>query len=78
MNETLGVDIDPMDVLWVYFQKHMLSIATAIKQWKSTGSPDLKGGEDLSSRIHDARNYLGLLEDLIEDLANYGPVESES
>jgi len=51
--------IDPKIVLWVYLKKHLDSIACFIKQGKEYSEEKIEG------RIHDARNYLVLLNGII-------------
>jgi len=54
------LEIDPKIVLWVYLKKHLDSIACYIKQGKEYSSETIEG------RIHDARNYLVLLNGIIQ------------
>ena len=51
--------IDPKMVLWVYLKKHLDSIACYIKNGKEYSEEKIEG------RIHDARNYLVLLNGII-------------
>jgi len=62
--ERLG--LTPFQVLQVYMNKHFDSINQAIAD-----NPDypVDRSEDFTSRINDARNYLGLLHCLMVDLA---------
>jgi len=53
------LDIDPKLVLYVYLKKHLDSICCYIKQNKEYSE------ESIESRIHDARNYLVLLNGII-------------
>ena len=54
------LDIDPLKVWWVYFKKHIDSIASYIKTGKVYS-------ESIQSRIMDARVYLSLCRGLIEE-----------
>jgi hypothetical protein len=51
--------IDPKLVCWIYLKKHLDSIVCYIKQNKEYSSESIEG------RIHDARNYLVLLNGII-------------
>jgi hypothetical protein len=53
------LDLDPKIVLWVYLKKHLDSIVCFIKQNK------VYSDESIEGRIHDARNYLALLNGII-------------
>jgi hypothetical protein len=57
----LGVElnVDPKLVLWIYLKKHLDSIVCYIKQGKEYSE------EKIDGRIHDARNYLVLLQGII-------------
>lgn len=55
------LDLDPKIILWVYLSKHIDSIACYIKKGQEYSE------ERIESRIHDARNYLALLNGLIEE-----------
>lgn len=57
----LGVElgIDPKLVCWIYLKKHLDSIVCYIKQNKEYSDESIEG------RIHDARNYLVLLNGII-------------
>lgn len=55
------LDLHPIEVLWVYAMKHKDSVSTYIKEKKVTSN------EDIIGRIHDLRNYLGLLAGLIKE-----------
>jgi hypothetical protein len=57
LGEELGVD--PKLVLWIYLKKHLDSIVCYIKQDKEYSEEKIEG------RIHDARNYLVLLNGII-------------
>lgn len=52
--------IDPKLVLWIYLKKHLDSIVCFIKQGKEYSEEKIEG------RIHDARNYLVLLNGIIQ------------
>ena len=52
--------IDPKLVLWIYLKKHLDSIVCFIKQGKEYSEEKIEG------RIHDARNYLVLLNAIIQ------------
>lgn len=52
--------IDPKLVLWIYLKKHLDSIVCYIKQGKEYSDEKIEG------RIHDARNYLVLLNGIIQ------------
>jgi len=54
------LNIDPKMVLWVYLKKHIDSIICYIKQGKEYSDEKIEG------RIHDARNYLVLLNGIIQ------------
>ena len=58
------LSIDPKIVLWVYLKKHLDSIACFIKQGKEYSEEKIEG------RIHDARNYLVLLNGIIQQQKN--------
>ena len=53
------LNIDPKVVLWVYLKKHLDSITCYIKHGKEFSNESIEG------RIHDARNYLVLLNGII-------------
>jgi hypothetical protein len=55
------LDIDPLIVCWVYFKKHVDSIASYVKEKREGLSEPVRG------RIVDAITYLGLLNGLIEE-----------
>jgi hypothetical protein len=90
--KTVGdcLDLDPVVVCGVYLQKHMDSIHTFIRKYKSADTLDkridvMSEGEGIESRLDDARNYLDLMECLIYeaivedgtyDPGNYSPDES--
>lgn len=52
--------LDPKMVLWIYLKKHLDSIVCYIKQGKEYSNEKIQG------RIHDARNYLVLLNGIIK------------
>lgn len=54
------LNLDPKMVLWIYLKKHLDSIVCYIKQGKEYSSESIEG------RIHDARNYLVLLNGIIQ------------
>ena len=54
------LDLDPKMVCWVYLKKHLDSIACYVKN--NTEYSD----EGIEGRIHDARNYLVLLNGIIQ------------
>jgi len=58
----LGAELglDPKMILWVYLKKHLDSIVCFIKQNKEYSEEGIEG------RIHDARNYLVLLNGIIK------------
>ena len=51
--------VDPKLVCWIYLKKHLDSIVCYIKQNKEYSDESIEG------RIHDARNYLVLLNGII-------------
>jgi len=53
--------IDPKMICWVYLKKHIDSIVCYIKQGKEFSEESIEG------RIHDARNYLVLLNGIIQE-----------
>ena len=53
------LDLDPKMVLWIYLKKHLDSILCYIKKGKEYSEEKIEG------RIHDARNYLALLNGII-------------
>ena len=55
------LNIDPKMVLWVYLKKHLDSIVCYIKHNKEYSEEKIEG------RIHDARNYLVLLNGIIQE-----------
>ena len=55
------LDIDPKMILWVYLKKHIDSIVCYIKNNKEYSEEKIEG------RIHDARNYLALLNGIIQE-----------
>lgn len=57
----MDLGMDPKQILWVYLVKHLDSIRSYIRMGKSYST------ETIESRIHDARNYLALLNGLIQD-----------
>jgi hypothetical protein len=61
------LDVDPKLVLWIYLKKHLDSIVCFIKQNKVYSSESIEG------RIHDARNYLVLLNGIIQSQKNLEP-----
>ena len=58
------LDVDPKMVLWIYLKKHLDSIVCFIKQGKEYSD------EKIGGRIHDARNYLVLLNGIIQQQKN--------
>lgn len=52
--------LDPKMVLWIYLKKHLDSLVCYIKQDKEYSEEKIEG------RIHDARNYLVLLNGIIQ------------
>ena len=60
------LSIDPKTVLWVYLKKHLDSIACFIKKGKEFSEEKIEG------RIHDARNYLVLLNGIIQEQRKSG------
>jgi hypothetical protein len=58
----IGKDLamDPKMVLWVYMKKHLDSILCFIKNGKEFSEEKIEG------RIHDARNYLAILNAIIQ------------
>lgn len=65
LGDELG--LDPKMVLWIYLKKHLDSIVCFIKQNKEYSSETIEG------RIHDARNYLCLLNGIIQEQKNVKP-----
>lgn len=59
--EELG--LDPLEVWYVYFRKHISSIVTFIK------NPSVQLSEPIFGRIKDAMNYLELLAALAKERA---------
>jgi hypothetical protein len=55
------LNLDPKLVLWIYLKKHLDSIVCFIKQGKEYSTEKIEG------RIHDARNYLLLLNGIIRE-----------
>lgn len=62
--------LDPKMVLWVYLKKHLDSIVCYIKQGKEYS-------EKIEYRIHDARNYLVLLNGIIQQQKKDGTIPSK-
>lgn len=67
------LNLDPVQVLAVYFGKHIDSIETFVRELASCDSYTARvalvnRGEGLVSRLDDARNYLDLLECLLVEL----------
>jgi hypothetical protein len=58
--------IDPKIILWIYLKKHLDSIVCYIKQNKEYSDETIEG------RIHDARNYLVLLNGIIKQQKKEG------
>ena len=54
------LDVDPKMICWVYLKKHLDSIVCYIKNNKEYSEEKIEG------RIHDARNYLVLLQGIIK------------
>jgi hypothetical protein len=54
------LDVDPKLVCWIYLKKHLDSIVCFIKQNREYSDEKIEG------RIHDARNYLVLLNGIIQ------------
>lgn len=55
------LNLDPKMVLWIYLKKHLDSIVCFIKQGREYSDESIEG------RIHDARNYLCLLNGIITE-----------
>lgn len=55
------LDLDPKLVCWIYMKKHLDSILCFIKQGKEYSDEKIEG------RIYDARNYLILLNAIIQE-----------
>ena len=53
--------LDPKMVLWIYLKKHLDSIVCYIKKGKEFSEEKIEG------RINDARNYLALLNGIIQE-----------
>jgi hypothetical protein len=63
------LDLDPKMVLWIYLKKHLDSIVCYIKQNKEYSDEKIEG------RIHDARNYLVLLNGIIKQQKETAPID---
>jgi hypothetical protein len=55
------IGIDPKQILWIYMSKHLSSIKSFIRKGK------VLSDEPIAGRIADARNYLFLLQCLIDE-----------
>ena len=55
------IGIDPKQILWVFLAKHLDSIKSFIREGKELSE------EKIDGRINDARNYLFLLQCLVEE-----------
>jgi hypothetical protein len=59
-----NLGLDPKQILWIYCSKHLDSITSFIKKGSVTSNEPIEG------RIADARNYLFLLQCLVEEERN--------